>query len=85
MALVSYLNPNKNIPPITYKDCVQQEGLNCGLHVLLNIKHFISKSDEFLEDLLLMLLDSVLINLVQLHSVDFHSVQLDSVHLTDQF
>ena len=44
------MNPNKNIPPITYKDCVQQEGLNYGLHVLLNIKHFISRSNHFLED-----------------------------------
>ena len=50
VALVSYLNPNKLIPEIIYKDSVQQVGANCGLHVLLNMEQFICRSDEFLRD-----------------------------------
>ena len=50
VALVSYLNPDKEIPLIKYMDSVQQEGANCGLHVLLNIENFICKYDEFLDD-----------------------------------
>lgn len=50
VVLVLYFNQIDYTPLIKHIDYVQHDRCNCRLHILLNIKYFIYRSNQFLNN-----------------------------------